>query len=123
LFYIAPSLGISGNPYFATLSSAQRNAFILISLSLYGYGGSIFMVFYGVATTLRGFLVFRSGYLPRFLGVLLVLGGLGFIIRNFVLVLIPRYDSGLFLLPIMIAMIPLAGWLLLKGIDLGKWKE
>jgi hypothetical protein len=121
LFYFASSLFTSGNEYFAMLSPEQRNACTLISLSLYGVGGSIFMVFYGVATTLRGYLIFRSGYLPRFLGALLTLAGLGFIVKNFLFVLVPRYHSDVLLLPMFVAMISLAGWLLLRGVDLSRW--
>jgi len=89
LFYFAPALLTSGNGYFAALSSGQRNVFTLISLSLYGYGSGIFAVFYGVATTLRGYLIFRSEYFPKLLGAIVALAGLGFILKNFVLVLVP----------------------------------
>jgi Domain of unknown function (DUF4386) len=69
---------------------------------------------------LRGYLIFRSGYFPRLLGALLVLGG--FVLKNFVLVLAPRYDSNLFALPMFIAMTPLALWFLVKGLDSTRWK-
>jgi hypothetical protein len=49
----------------------------------------MFTVFYGVGWVLRGYLIFRSGYLPKILGVLMTLGGLAFITRNFLLVLTP----------------------------------
>jgi hypothetical protein len=61
------------------------------------------MVFYGVASILRGYLIFRSGYLPKALGTLLALAGLGFVIRNFALVLMPAYASDVLLLPMSIA--------------------
>jgi len=105
------------------LAPGSRNTFTFSALTLYGYGGSVFMVFYGIATALRGYLVYRSGYLPRMLGSLLVLGGLGFIVKNFVTVLAPQYDTEFLLLPMFVAMIPLAGWLLLKGIDRDRWEQ
>jgi hypothetical protein len=80
------------------------------------------MTFYGVATTLRGWLVFRSEYLPRFLGVLLMLAGLGFILKNFMVVLVPKYHSDFLLLPMFVAMISLAAWLLLRGVDVSRWE-
>jgi hypothetical protein len=122
LFYFAPALFTSGNQYFATLSPEQRNAFTLISLSLYGYGGTLFMAFYGVATALRGWLIYRSEFLPRFLGALLMLAGLGFVLRNFVFVLAPKYHSDFLVLPMFVAMVALAAWLLLKGVDVGRWE-
>ena len=94
----------------------------MLSLTLYGYGGSIFMVFYGIASILRGYLISRSKYLPRFLGVLLVFGGLGFVVKNFALVLAPRFDSDYFLLPTFVAQLPLAAWLLLRGVNTAVWE-
>ena len=80
------------------------------------------MVFYGVASMIRGYLIFRSGYLPRFLGVLLAFAGLGFVTRNFALVLAPAYASDLLLLPMSIAALSLTVWFLAKGIDVAKWE-
>src|SRR5713226_5371151 len=71
----------------------------------------------GVASILLGYLIFQSGYLPRALGVLLALGGLGFVIRNFVLVLAPAYASSFLLLPMMLAALSLAVWFLARGVD------
>src|SRR5205814_3631917 len=82
LFYFAASLILGGADYLKTFSPGQLNTLALLSLKLYGYGGGIFMVFYGLASAIRGYLIFRSGYLPRILGVLLVLAGFGFIARN-----------------------------------------
>jgi hypothetical protein len=122
-FYFASSLCTSGDGFLSTLSRDQRNTFTLLSLTLYEYGGSVFMVFYGIVSVLRGYLIFRSGYFPRLLGALLVFGGLGFVAKNFVLVLAPQYDSGVLLLPMFIAMTPLALWLLVKGVDSTTWEE
>ncbi len=81
------------------------------------------MVFYGIASVLRGYLIFRSGYLPKFLGVLLALAGLGFILRNVAVVLAPVYASGLLLLPMPPAVLSLALWLLLRGIGFEGWNK
>ena len=78
------------------------------------------MVFYGIATLLRGYLIYRSGYLPKALGVLLALAGLGFIVSNFVLVLSPAYASDLLLLPMFLAGVSATVWLLVKGVDVRK---
>jgi hypothetical protein len=66
---------------------------------------------------LRGYLFFRSGYLSRVLGGLLMLGGAGFIIKNLCAVLAPQYDSILLVLPMLVAMLGMAVWLPFKGID------
>lgn len=94
-----------------------------LSLKLFVYGGGIFLVFYGVAWVLRGYLIFRSGYLPRFLGVLMTLGGLAFVARNFALVLAPAYRSGSLLLLMVPGALLLSVWLLVRGVDVAKWEE
>ena len=95
----------------------------MLSLKAYLYGSGIFMVFYGIAALLRGYLVFRSGYLPRFLGVLLAFAGLGFVTRNFALVLAPASASSFFLLPMTLAAVSLTVWLLVRGVDVAKWEQ
>ena len=81
------------------------------------------MVFYGVPSILFGYLIFQSGYLPKVLGVLLALGGLGFVARSFALVLAPAYPSSFLLLPTVLATVSLALWLLVRGVDVAKWEE
>ncbi len=123
LFYFAVLLLLEGADYLKTFSPDQVNSLALLSLKLYGYGAGIFMVFYGVASILRGYLIFQSGYLPKFLGILLVLAGAGFVIRNFVLVLAPAYASDFLLLPTPLAILALALWLLVKGVNVTKWNK
>ncbi|OGA45868.1 MAG: hypothetical protein A3G24_18455 [Betaproteobacteria bacterium RIFCSPLOWO2_12_FULL_62_13] len=121
LFHFAALLFIGDADYLRTFSPDQLNTLMLLSLKVSGYGGGIFMVFYGVASVLRGYLILRSGYLPKFLGALLLLAGLGFITKNFLLVLAPRYASDVFLLPMFLAAVSLAAWLLVRGVDVAKW--
>jgi len=113
---------LGGADYLKTFSPDQLNTLALLSLKLYGYGGGIFMVFYGVASVLRGYLIFRSGYLPKVLGVFLALGGLGFVARSFALVLAPAYASDGLLLPMSLAGVLLTVWLLVRGVDVPKWE-
>ena len=121
LFYFAASLVVDGADFLKTFSPDQVNALALLSLKVSGYGGGIFMVFYGIACIVRGYLIFQSGYLPRFLGVLLAVGGLGFVTRNFTLVLAPAYASSFFLVPMTVAVLSLTLWLLVRGVDVPKW--
>jgi hypothetical protein len=123
LFYFAVLPILGGADYLKTFSPDQVNALALLSLKLYGYGAGIFMVFYGVASILRGYLIFQSGYLPKFLGILLVFSGAGFVIKNFLLVLAPAYASDFLLLPTPLAALALTLWLLVKGINIAKWEE
>src|SRR5512140_1292449 len=122
LFYFVALHILGGADYLKTCAPAQLDTLALLSLKLFAFGGAIFTVFYGVAWVVRGYLIFRSGYLPRFLGVLLVLGGLAFVIRNFALVLAPAYASRSLLLVALPGGLALMVWLLVKGVDVPKWE-
>jgi hypothetical protein len=122
LFYFAPLLLLSGRGYLNTFSPDQLKTLALLSLGLYTYAAGIFAVFYGAASALRGYLIYRSGFLPKTLGLLLMLAGIGFIAKNFALVLAPAYASNAFLLPMVVAGASLTVWLLVKGVDVARWE-
>jgi hypothetical protein len=114
LFYLAPTLILGGAPYLKT--------FALLSLKIYGFAGMIFTAYYGMAWIVRGYLMFRSSYLPKFLGVLMAIGGAGFVVRNFAMILAPAYASDIFLLMMFPGGLILTVWLLIKGVNVPKWQ-
>lgn len=123
LFYFAPTLLLRGSGYLKSFSPDQLNTLALLSLNLFGLGAVIFTVFYGLGWVLRGYLMFKSGYLPKFLGVLMTVAGLAFIVSNFTAVLAPKYQSGWLLALMVPGSLLLTVWLLVKGVDLPKWEE
>jgi hypothetical protein len=72
---------------------------------------------------LTGWLMLRAAYLPNFLGALMLITGAGFMSRTVLWVLAPAYASPLLLLPAIFAGLALALWLLVKGVDVRKWRE
>lgn len=98
----------------------QRQALALLATRIASTIAYLFIGFYGIASMLRGYLIARSGYLPRVLGILLFIGGAGFFLRSITHILVPQYSSFVMLLPMMLAGIPLTGWLLVKGVDTAK---
>lgn len=121
-FYFVPTLLLGRGDYLTVFTHEQLSAVALLSLKLFGNVGGIFLVFYGVASLLRGYLIAQSRYLPRTLGVLLVLGGVGFIVQDILIVMVPARSSGYLLLPMIVAMLSLMLWLLVKGIDARQWE-
>jgi hypothetical protein len=95
----------------------QRIALAFLALRISTMIASLFLCFYGTASAIRGFLIMRSGYLPKVLGALLMIGGAGFILRSLTYILAPAYGSSLMLIPMAVAGIPLLVWLLVKGVD------
>jgi hypothetical protein len=71
-----------------------------------------------------GHLIFRSGFLPKALGVLMLIAGACYLTNSFALLLAPGLASRLFpaiLVPAFIGEASLCGWLLVKGVDVEKW--
>ena len=123
LFYFMASVPVLDENVQRHLSaSGETPLFIYLALTLYGYGGTVFMVFYGIATALRGYLFYRSGYFPKWLGVLLLIAGACFVGKNVISVGVPRYDSDLLLAPTFVAMVALAAVLLFKS-NYSRWRQ
>lgn len=122
LFYFAPSLIVGSDTYLKAFSPEQLNALTLLSLNLYGVGGVISLVFYGVGSIGIGYLMFRSGYFPRIIGVLWAIGGAGFVLRTFAVVLVPNIPTAILQAPQILALLVLAIWLLAKGVDAAAWE-
>ncbi len=70
-------------------------------------------------------MISRSGYFPKALGLLLILGSLSYLVNSLVLFLAPTFADRIF--PIMVfafvGELSLCLWLIVKGVNLPKWKE
>jgi hypothetical protein len=121
VFYYAPLILIDGAPYFSALQPAQLEALSLVLLRINSRGAAIALIFFGFEGFLRGWLVFKSGFLPRFLGVLSMVGGLGWLTF-----LWPPLGSQAFVPVALFAIVGVfatTGWLLIRGVDEAKWRE
>jgi hypothetical protein len=79
LFFFAPLLVLGGAHYLSVFSAEQMHALALPSLRVDYHAEAIAMVFFGFSALLKGYLVFRSTFLPRIPGVLSAAGGLGWL--------------------------------------------
>ena len=88
--------------------------------------GQIGFVFFGLHCLLIGYLILRSTFLPRFVGVLMALGGLGWLTLGLASVLSPPFARSLspyILLPGIVGEATLTLWLLVMGVNAERWKE
>jgi len=86
-------------------------------------GFAIGLIFFGFACLIYGYLIFRSGYLPKVLGVLMQIAGLCYLVNNFLLLLVPKFANILFLAPCFISELSLTLWFLVKGVNITRWEE
>ena len=121
LFFVLQLL--SGADYLTVFGADQLDALVLLFLNGHSLGYSIGMVFFGLSLLVLGYLVFKSGYLPRILGGLLIFASLGYLVDSFAGLLWPNYDNyeAIFALvvfvPAFIGELSMAVWLLVKGIN------
>lgn len=123
VFYFSALPIVGGADHLKAFSPEQLRTLALLSLNVSGYGQTVFTMFYGVGSVLLGYLMYRSRFLPKFIGVLLALSGVGFVAKTFTWAIAPSYSSSLLLMPAGVAALALTGWLLVKGVDVAKWKE
>jgi hypothetical protein len=115
--FFASSLVLGDSPGMGAFTLDQRNALAYLAIRVSGTIASLFLCLYGIASMIRGYLIARSTYLPKILGILFIIGGAGFFLRSATYLLAPKYSSPVLLLPMALAGIPMMGWLLFKGID------
>ena len=114
--FFAASLVLGNTPGMDAFTSDQRNALAYLAIRISGTIAWLFLCLYGTASMIRGYLIARSTYLPKILGVLFMIGGAGFFLRSASFLLAPQYSSPVLLLPMALAGIPMMGWLLFRGI-------
>ncbi len=103
-------------PAMLSFSLEQRQALAFLCIRIATMIAWLFVGFYGTASMIRGYLIARSGYLPKVLGILLMIGGAGFFLRSVTYILAPSLSSPLLLLPMALAGIPFTFWLLFRGV-------
>ena len=108
----------------AAIETDQRLAMGLLSIKMFERGFDVALVFFGFHCLAIGWLIYRSSFLPRFLGVFLLLAGLCYLISTFRNLVFP-----VFALPFNIqvfsyvAEMALCLWLIVKGVNAERWKE
>src|SRR5829696_6028932 len=79
VFYIAPLFVLGGSAAFKGFSTEQLQSLALILLKVNNRGAATSLVFFGFSGALTGYLILRSTFLPRWLGVLSLISGLGWL--------------------------------------------
>ncbi len=122
LTHLAVLLLLNGADYLAVFTTEQVQGIVAFFLDLHQYGIFIAQVFWGLWLFPMGYLVYKSGYLPRIIGILLMIGCFGYLMDSFIFFFVPDFGItvseftflGEVLLPL---------WLVIKGVNVEWWKK
>ena len=111
---------IGGDGYLNGFDVAQVQSMVMRSINGFYALWSVGLIIFGIHIYLLGYLIVKSGYMPKTLGILLLLASIGYIATNLIDLLLPAYEAisniieWIFILP-MLSEVALGFWLLLKG--------
>jgi Domain of unknown function (DUF4386) len=123
---LMPLFLLGNENYLTSFDPHQLQALAYLSVKAHGYGFGIGLIFFGVECLIDGYLIFKSGYLPGILGVLIQIAGLCYLTNSFAMILAPAFANLIFpiiLVPAFIGELSICLWLLVKGVNVAKWKE
>jgi Domain of unknown function (DUF4386) len=124
IFQFAAVLVATGGLYVAAFGAAGANALVLLLLDMHHYGFLIAQIFFGLWLVPLGYLAYTSGRFPKVLGVVLIVGGVCYLVDMLAAFLVPDFGTqihGFLAIPPTIAEIWMLGYLLVKGVNVPAW--
>lgn len=106
--------------FMKTVDPIQKQTLTMALLKMYDYGNSVIGIFWGLWLIPFGQLAYKSGFIPKVIGILLILGGLAYVLDAFAFVLFPEFRSvtnTLVAILSSIAELSTVFWLLIKGVS------
>lgn len=111
---------LGGADYLKAYPTDQLQALAYLLLRLHDQGLLIAHIFFGLWLLPMGYLVFKSGFIPKIVGVLLVIAGVGYVVQSFAAFL--GYNVNIILFTGLGELVFLL-WLLIKGVNVEQWKK
>lgn len=105
---------------------AQLDAFANVALRSHDIAFNLALILFGVTCIIWGYLILRSGYFPKLIGVLMQIAGVCYLIGCFSALFFPSIANLIIpaiLVPCLISEVSLSLWLLVKGVNLAKWND
>jgi hypothetical protein len=114
---IAALVLVRGADFLSIFDKPQREALAMLFLNLHGHGFNVAEIFWGLWLFPLGLLVYRSRFLPRFLGVWLAIAGFAWVILSLTSLMLPQYQHKVYTFsqPASFGEIVFMFWLLIKG--------
>src|SRR5712691_5838103 len=126
MFLLGALFPLGNAGYLKAFPPEQLYALASLSVKSHSYGFGVPLIFFGCTCLILGYLIFRSGFLPKALGVLMQIAGLSYLTDSFALILVPTFANRIFpavLVPAFVGEASLCLWLLVKGVNVEKWEE
>ena len=120
---VMPLFLLGSADYLKVFDPHQLQALSYIFIKADGYGFGIGLIFFGFTCLILGYLIFKSGFLPRAIGILMQIAGTCYLLNSFLLILAPKMASVSLLLPAFIGEFSFCIWLIIKGVNITKWWE
>ena len=114
-----------GSGYLKAFDPQQLQASASFALRLHEYGFGAALLFFGVFLILLGYLMVRSGFFPKWIGIMATIGGSCYALNSYGLFVVPALQDRLFpyiLLPALVAELSISLYLIFKGFDVEKWR-
>jgi hypothetical protein len=114
---IAALMLVRGADFLSVFDKPQRDALASLFLDLRGAGFDVAGIFWGLWLFPLGMLVYRSGFIPRFLGVLLMIGTFAYLANSFTSLVLPTYEGVVsrWMNPVQAVEVVFMLWLLIMG--------
>lgn len=126
LTLLVPLYLMEGPRYLTAFSPEQLNTLSYLAIKAHNYGFGVGLIFFGVACVVRGYLMVKSGYVPKVLGVLMGIAGLSYFVNSFAMLAAPRLFAAIspaILLPPLVGELSFALWLIVRGVNVARWHE
>jgi hypothetical protein len=123
--HFAPLIFLSGAEYLSSFKPDQLEALAHAFIKLRTFGFDIALVFFGLHCLVVGYLLSRSTFFPRILGIGLALGGVGYMANILATAIPPQMGALLFpyiMVPAGVAEVSLTLWLIIVGVNVPRWK-
>lgn len=114
-------LGDAG--YLKSFSPEQLHTLSYMAIKTHDFGFGIGLIFFGFVCLFEGYLIFRSGYFPKILGILMSVAGICYLANSFAMLIAPELAGVALLIPCFIAELSLSLWLIFKGVNLTIWRH
>ena len=121
LFDFAPFVLLKGAPYLNVFTPEQLQALAYMFLAVRAQANNIGLVFFGLHCFGVGYLIFRSTFMSRIIGLLMLMAGTGWL--TFLVPAITKSLAPFNMMPGAIGEVSLAFWLVVKGVNIQRWHE